>query len=429
MFRYFLVLVSGLLLSCGSDKHDEPDSTPVLQGIVLSASNDSPIEGANVVVINLKTNATVGRQLTGPDGRFSFELDSGSYSFEIQGSGFLDYPTHQGGGMVVTIPRDSGVTVTMNPNPTIGAVGSIAGSLAIDSGSVAGTLIVAINGNQAISTAAGPDGSFLLLNVPAGTWTLEFYKSGLMQTGAEVTALVTANKVINTSGEMQVHPGARIAGSVSFLATTAKNIDVTLVHPLTHKAIPGLSVRTDSGNSFVLNSVPPGNFIAWASYQNDSIVMDPDWIRKSGLPTITVLAADTALSIDFSCTGAITLMQPTNPMDSIYSVELDSIPVFTWIKQSSYASAHEYIIEVFNEAGKRVWGGYDTDLLPLHQPILATNNLSVAWNFDTTATDSLVPGNYRWKVYAVKVIDKKGVITRELLSASEDLLGLFKIMP
>lgn len=427
MIQFALLMMAITFFGCGDDKK-EPDPNPLLKGVVLDAITNTPMTGANVVVIDLESNETVGRQLTDDDGTFSFSLEEGTYTLEVQAIGYYDYPANQGGGVVVTLPADSSTLLRLNPNASLGSVGSVSGKVHLESGSAAGTLVVAVNGDKAVSTAAGPDGTFLLLNVPAGTWTLEFYKAGLAQTGTVAEVQVSAGKSTSVDAQMETHAGARVTGNVSFLSTTAKNVDVTMVHPITRKAIPGLSVRTDSSNRFQMDQVPPGTYIAWASYQNDSIVMDPDWIRKSGLPILVVLPTDTALTIDFSCTGSILLSAPTNPMDSIYPVEVDTIPSFSWVKLSSYASAQEYIIEVFNVDGKRIWGGYSDSLKPLHATIEATTTTSIQWNFDSSATETLKPGDYRWKIYAIKVIDKKGVITRELLSASEDLQGLFHVL-
>lgn len=429
--RFALSMLAIFAWSCSSDKEkDREPEPPTLNGVVLSAEDSSPVEGANVVVIDLNTNATVARQLTGINGEYSVELDEGSYTVEIQASGYYDYPANAGGGMVVTLPSDSLWTITLIENPNLGPVGTIQGQIDINSGDVSGTLVVASNGNHAVSTAAGPDGSYILYNLAPGAWTLEFYKAGLMLDGTLEAIQVEDGKASTQNVNMLSHRGTKVSGSVSFLSTTGKTVDVTLVHPITRKAIPGLSVMIDSSKNFELSAVPPGEYIAWASFQNDSIVMDPDWIRKSGLPELTVTEADTALEINFSCTGAITLTSPTNPMDSLYGVQIDSMPVFTWIKQSSYSSASEYILELFDDHGNRVWGGFDAELTPLHATIPEAGNMSIAYNFDGSAElDTLPPGQYRWKVYAVKVIDKKGVITRELLSASEDLLGLFEIVP
>lgn len=418
-----------LLFACSDDSDNNDEDIPTLRGIVVDVGDDSKISSANVVVVNLNTNATVARQLTGVDGAFSIELDSGTYTVEIQANGYYDYPATPGGGIVVTLPSDSVWTITMKKNASLGAVGAIRGTVDADSGEVSGTLLVAVKGDTALSTAAGPDGGYVLYNLTPGIWSIEAYKAGFRQEGNAVSVTVEEEESKTANISLLAHKGAKVTGNVSFLSTTARKVDVTLVHPVTRKAIPGLSVLTDAGNSFRLVAVPPGEYIAWASYQNDSIVMDPDWIRKSGLPALTVLVADTALQINFSCTGAIDIKSPSNPMDSLFPVEVDSVPVFTWIKQSSYASATEYILEVLDDHGNRIWGGYNAELVALHQVIPEEGNMSISYNFDGSATvDTLPPGDYRWKVYAVKEADKQGVISREILSASEDLMGLFRIV-
>ena len=86
----------------------------------------------------------------------------------------------------------------------------------------------------------------------------------------------------------------------------------------------------------------------------------------------------------------------------------------------------EYIIEVFNSNGEVIWGGFDSSGVIQHPKIEAVNSMSVVYNFDSSAVDSLHVGEtYRWKVYA----DNDATANvQTLLSSSERLMGLFKVV-
>jgi len=74
--------------------------------------------------------------------------------------------------------------------------------------------------------------------------------------------------------------------------------------------------------------------------------------------------------------------------------------------------------------GEIIWGGFNADGSNNHHKIDAQTS-SVLFNFDGTASESLQAGKiYQWKVYADDSRDN-GVQT--LISASEDLLGIFEI--
>ena len=64
--------------------------------------------------------------------------------------------------------------------------------------------------------------------------------------------------------------------------------------------------------------------LARASYANDGIVMDPDWIVKNGEPFVTVSGSGTTR--DFSVTGAISLDAPTNASNSTVPVPTNAVP-------------------------------------------------------------------------------------------------------
>jgi hypothetical protein len=251
-----------------------------------------------------------------------------------------------------------------------------------------------------------------------------FCSAGYEADNVTITVLSSSTPSANATITLKQVSGATLRGKVTFLAIENSFVDISLVDPSTFSAIPGLSTFSDtSGLDYKINNIPSGTFLAWASFKNDGYVMDPDWIFKNpGVLNVTFTEGDT-LNLNFSVTGAITINSPTNPADSIYpAIAYSTTPVFKWTK---YPSAKEYIIEVRKMNGDIIWGGFNADGTVNHSPI-EFHTTSVTFNFDGTASESLQAGEiYQWKIYA-DFYGTPGV--QQLISASEDLMGIFKIL-
>jgi hypothetical protein len=95
-----------------------------------------------------------------------------------------------------------------------------------------------------------------------------------------------------------------------------------------------------------------------------------------------------------------------------------------WTKTSSYASVKQWIIEVRDINGNRIWGGFEPDGSITHD-FIAAGTTSVEFNFDGSASSALLPGEiYQWSIWADDDTEP-GIQT--LLSSSEDLRGLFQV--
>lgn len=210
---------------------------------------------------------------------------------------------------------------------------------------------------------------------------------------------------------------------MQFLAATNISADITLVDPNSRLAIPGLRTINQGATSYRLDGIPPGSYIAWGSYFNDGYVMDPDHIRKFGLPTVAFLPSDTLKRVDFAFTRAIRIVHPTNPPDTLRPAPVPSLqPFFVWEHE---ASAKEIIIKVFDSKGERIWGGCDSAGNILHAPIAANPGSldSVQFNFNGSAKAELSRfDTYSWKIYSDA--DRAPGI-QKLISSTEDLRGLF----
>jgi hypothetical protein len=316
--------------------------------------------------------------------------------------------------------------VVLDDHPNAGNTGQLSGMVMIpapDSDGVSDVLVIAEDSGQDLfaSGLSGADGDYVLYNVEPGTYTLSAYRSEYRQETDPVTVDVIAQGNHEQNDiEIGTHENAGLSGQVTFLAITNGTVDITLIHPDTLDTIPGLSTFNDTGNNYLLESAPPGTFIAWASFQNDGYVMDPDHIFKFGLPQITFTENSSSQKQDFSVTGAVTITGPTNDADLVVPeiINTDS-PTFTWEK---YPSAKEYIVQVFDSQGNTIWGGFNGSGVVQHSQI-AANITSVVFNADGSATASLQDGEtYRWKIYAD---NDDALDVQTLISSSEDQMGLF----
>ena len=255
--------------------------------------------------------------------------------------------------------------------------------------------------------------------MPAASYTVKGWKAG--GNSSEMNAVVAANtETVGINLTLTAISGTSVSGAVTFLATSNEDVDVSLTHPETEESIPGLTTTTSGGN-YSLSDVPDGLFLARASYANDGIVMDPDWIVKNGEPFVTVSGSSTTR--DFSVTGAVSVESPTNDASSTVPVSAPAVPTFTWAK---YSSTSDYVIEVSDANGNVIWGGFNADWTVKHIVIPSANN-SIEFNSDGNATESLITGNvYRWRVYASKN-NAQSPTGWELISVSEDQRGLIII--
>jgi hypothetical protein len=413
----------------------EPPPTGTLTGYVLDAADSTGIAGANIIVYNANTNAPVTRAFTDINGHYIFTIDPESYYIKVSAQGYYPSPPKDGSALPfqIIVNTTTEKDIYLRADPLSNTTGSISGTVQSPAGTgIGGVLIVATdmaNPQSSFSGTSGHNGYYILFNVKPGTYSMEGYLAGYLQDTTSVTATVIADS-LNADNDiiLQQNTNYTLSGQVAFLATSNSQVDITLIHPITREAIPGLfTFNETSGNTYTITQVPPGTYIAWASYRNDSCVMDPDALFKFGLPYVTLSAANPDTTVNFKVTGAVQLVSPTNHPDTILPRTITTYePTFVWIKTSSYASAKEYVIEVFDSHGESIWGGFDSSGVIRHPQIGPGDSMQVTFNFDSSASSPLYEKEiYRWKIYADNSGDPN---VQTLLSASEDLMGLFMVV-
>ena len=421
ILKIILMMSVILFFSACSDDGSGPSKNDDFILRVLSAADSSIIKNANVVLYNADNNEAITRDATNSDGECAFDIEPGNYYVKISAQGFKPSPPQNSSPVPFSVSGKEDVVRTLYLNVLEDLLpGQISGYI---NPIITNVLIIASSSAEEFTTISGPDGYFVLYNLPYGLYTLQAYKAGYQADTLYQAQLDNSNPDASLTIHIKETSGAVLQGKVTFLAIENNFVDISLINPATFSAIPGLSTFSDTGSlDYQIENIPEGTFMAWASFKNDGYVMDPDWIyRNPDVLQVTFSEKDT-IDLNFSVTGAVTITSPTNPADSVYAVIADSsIPTFRW---QPYPSTKEYIIEVRKLNGDIIWGGYNSDGTVNHD-FINQQTQEVTFNFDGSASESLITGEiYQWKVYADNGRDP-GIQT--LISSSEDQMGIFTI--
>jgi hypothetical protein len=423
-----LMLLSFLSVAIMSQSCKKSDNTATttgtVSGTITVASSGAAIAGARIIVFNANNNSPEGNSfVTGSDGKYSIALAPGSYYLKIYSQGYLNIPAL---GSAVAFTISVGATVTNNyamyPSLLV-SPGMLSGKVTSSGNAVANVLVTAVNGGNSTifsSSITDASGNYTIYNLPAGSYNVQGWIAGYNSAATTGVAVVANTETANVNLALTAGATGQVTGTVTFLATSNREVDVELLNPYTLETIPGLSVMTSSYN-YGISNVPAGFYISTASFKNDGIVMDPDWIAKNGTPTITVTTS--SVIRNFSVTGAVVLVSPTNAMASSIPVATTATPTFSW---TAYPSSSDYVVEVMTASGKVIWGGFSSNFTVKNSPYIPSSQTSITYNSDATATEPLRVGNvYRWRIYASK--NSVTVPPFTLISMSEDQQGLIII--
>ena len=422
------------LAGCGGSGSNGAPPTGTLELTVVDGDTSAGISNARVIVIDGATGESIDFLATDGSGKVAKIYDTGTLQLHVSSQNYAPSPPSGIPPLPVQIMANetTSITISINALP-VAERGMISGQVTNDQGQpAAGALVVVTAADGTVlSTTAHSDGNYVLHNVAIGSATLNVFLGGY---NYDAIGPVTVTSDANTDQDVMAVGTAsgEISGHVSFTSVSGGIIDITLLHPTTRDSLPNLRVLTDSGASYLMSGVPNGEFEIIASLENDGYVLDPDVSVTQGIPIVQISElAPVIANKDFKVTGSIELTNPAAIIDASVP-ELDDLPIFTWAKASSYASADYYVAEVVDESGNTVWGGFDsavnnfTPLVTMPQ----SNDPSAGYNFDGTATlASLEPERYyQLRVYAA-VVDTSEPKGYRLLSAGETLDGIFKVTP
>lgn len=427
-----VLLIVFTLSNCSKDD-PQPVTTGKITGKVTDMTSSVALSEASVIAFDAGTHTPVMTVKTNGSGDYTLDVPEGTYFLKFYKQGYESVPPMgiESVPFSVSVGQTSTQAAEMSPSLITNA-GSISGKVSVGSTAKSGVLVIAEGNASAYSAITDKDGNYTIFNVPAASYNVKGYLADHSSSAASVSvAENTASD--NVSVSLTTGTSGQVAGtfkvvSQTTIITAPTTMDISLVHPVTKETIPGLSqsVPYSSSLSYSFSNVPDGTYTVRATYANDYIVIDPDYITKFGDYKVTVTSgtADVA-SVDIVATSAVLLTGPTNEMSTTVPFESSANPTFTW---TAYASTSDYVIEVTDAStGKVVWGGFTSANGTVSKNItIPSSTTSIVYNSDGSATSELVSGKvYRWRIFASKNNVQSG--TWNLIAASEDQGGLIKI--
>jgi hypothetical protein len=416
----------------------------VVRGRVLDLSDESGIEGATLVALDVNGSARSSVALSAENGEYEIELPAerdadghpvdDAVTLRVAAAGYQSFPTaprealpidlteHQEDGDDALVVMNAATDVGLVPLPgDSSGLATVNGSIEHDL--APGALVVAVQDGRAVSTAiADLDGAFTLFNVPAGDTQIEAYRAGLA-VDAESISVEAADRLEDVVLEASTEGLARVTGSVNIVnAEGGLTTSVILVLESTFSESPGIArgiapagLRVaDVSGAFAIEDVPPGKYAVLAAFENDELVRDPDeGIAGTDVVHIDVTAGEgeEALPESFKITQALAMMSPG--AEGLELLPAGEDPTFSWADDSSEDG---YELRVFDAFGELVHEALDVARVSGGEAVTYT------W-----AGAELEAG----MVYQIRVMSwREGRADgggRSYISASEDLRGVFQI--
>ena len=420
-----LILVGLAIFSCKSDDEEAP-STGKVSGIITDGADASGLATASITVFNANDNSPITTVTSGDDGSYEANIEPGTYFTKVTKQGYLSNPAPGLSAIPFTIVAGETVTndITLFASSD-NNLGLMSGKVTSGGVGVSGVLVVASDGVEAYSAVSDGDGNYTMYNVGTGSYVVSGlivgYESANVATSVSLDAETTDVNIELTAGA-----AGSLSGSIRNISAGNLDVDVALVHPITRETIPGLTTFS-SAQTYAINNIPTGTYIARATFENDERVMDPDRIFKFGEPEVT-LNGD-AQELTFDITGSVTINSPTNELATVEPFETtETTPTFEW---TAYSSTSDYVIEVTDATtGNVIWGGIDqSGSQPVKNIVIPSSQKSIVYNEDGNASvPALEVGKvYRWRIFASKD-DNNSPTGWTLISGSEDQMGLIKII-
>ncbi len=405
-----------------------------IDGVVFALADDAAVEGARVVAVDANGSPVSRVGVSGGDGVYTLAVPTPrdeegkpkggrTVTLRADAAGFESYP----GGLRPALPIDTtdavedeetGAWIVRNAATDLGLIvaeegsgdGRIVGDLDVPPDG-AGVLVVAEGGGGARSSIADLDGTFVIFNVPDGSWDVTGYARG--STYAHVTADVPASGEAQVSLARESEATGRVDGDVQIVnapggATTSivLVVESTFDERLARGTTPPGLRAPDPGQppsvsgAFSIEGVPPGRYVVLAAFENDGLVRDPDTsIGGTQIQHVEVGPGGAVSAEGFKVTEALRIFAPGAEEPEVVSAP----PTLAWEDDSSEDG---YEVEVFDAYGNLVW---DTEL-----PGFSGDDPTVAYG------GPMEPGMY----YQLRV---RSVKDGTYISQTEDLKGVFYV--
>jgi hypothetical protein len=302
----------------GPDDAGVPDAGPVdagpqwgrVTGVILlegAATHD----GIAVSLLDSETH-TVS---TDGEGRFTLEgVSPGAHTLVARKEGYGE------ARQVLEVQADGTASVSLTLRRLMGQV---RGTVTLEGGASPEAIAITLSGT-ALSTTAAADGTFVLTEVPVGTYTVIATKDGYVSARASVG--VTANGTASVVLTLERPRGGVRGTALLEGASSHEGITVRLVGM-------DVSATTDANGGFVLERIPTGTYLLVASrqgYDDGTVTVDitaggtatptVNLLRPGGRITgtvqlqwatnhagVTVSLADTNVSVTTDASGSFTL--------------------------------------------------------------------------------------------------------------------------
>lgn len=345
----------------------------VVAGQVFDLDTGEAIEGARVVGRDVNNAAITGVSVTDALGHYELSIptphkeDGSLATYEVllraDAAGYVTFPSWPRVALPVDVASAAGdPPVLETASTSIGllalenaaGLGSISGKVLADA--PRGTLVVAggsASGGGGVTGIADHDGSYTVFNVPVGSVAVQGYKAGL-QIGAETATVAAGETTQDVDLEDRGEATAVVSGKVE-IVNPGEGSDTSIIlvvdetfdeNIASGQAPPGLRAGGVAG-TWSIASVPDGNYVVLAAFENDFLVRDPDTsIGGTSLVRVTVSGADVAISEGFKITGALDVVSPDK------EEEVSGTPTFVWVDDSG---EDHYEVVVFDAFGHLIW--------------------------------------------------------------------------
>ncbi|WP_373047518.1 carboxypeptidase-like regulatory domain-containing protein [Vulgatibacter sp.] len=406
----------------------------VLRGQVVDLADESPVEGARVVALDVNGAPLATVAVTDEDGNYEMPVPherqrDGSpvgvaLTLRVDASGFQTFPS----GIRQALPIDTtaaaddeGKLVVESALTEVGLIelpdavglGSLSGTVSLPERRP-GVLVVAERNGVGVSGIADRDGSYRIFNLPAADYEVTGYTRGVSFEARTATVAEGADTVLDLARSEAAT--ARLSGKVSIVNPGDGNATsiILVLESLFDEATlrgespPGLrapnpGLAPDVTGAFSIDGIPAGRYVVLAGFENDRLVRDPDTsIGGTAIVRQELGAgADVALPESFKITGALAFLPPLG----FEPVGVTAAPTISWEDDSSEDA---YEVRVFDALGDEVW----THTEPGHSGSTPA----------VTYGGPLDPGMY-YQVKVRSLKDDRGTMVP--ISQTEDLAGVF----
>lgn len=374
-----------------------------IRGQVFDALDDSPLEGARVVVLDGGGAPISDVSTTDADGNYAavVSVPRDENGDPIQGlaatlSCFADDYQNYPSGIRPSIPVDlddvdtagdgdgdgdtggEGDTdgdaeelppaVVDNPTTDVGMLplpddqtdgGTIFGTVEGEDRN-GGTLVIVESGGRVAWTIADQSGDYRIFDVPTGSATVQGFRTGNQLAEASVdvedggehevnlTSTGEATSVVSGSVNIVNAPGGSLTSVVLVPAAVYNETLERGPVPFGLRA-PEPGFEPDVSGGFSIAGVPDGTYKVLAAFENDALVRDPDEsIAGTDIVEITVAGADQDVAEGFKVTEALEVISPGAEDPE----QVSGTPTFVWVDDSS---EDRYEIRVYSALGDEIW--------------------------------------------------------------------------